>query len=228
MGRTHSNAYSPGSLKFFDTRTRARSARRSAAASEARGQSLSPRTGASDCSRDRLAQSSSKRDDIDAVDICLAQRLPRLRSRIAACMRHGKMVLCEKPLGRNGEEGAADGGMPWRKPACPTSSGTTTASSPPSAMAKNIVDSRGTRPHLPLPRQLPPGLDHCCRRPSLRAAKACGASMPHAAGSPVSPATCSPTASTPRMLDQRRRSSLGLRHDRNLHQGARAPPPPAK
>ena len=55
---------------------------------------------------------------------------------------------------------------------------------------------RQARPHLPLPRQVPAGLDDLARRAAGRARAPGGSTSRRPA--PASPATCSPTASTPR------------------------------
>ena len=45
------------------------------------------------------------RDDIDAIDICTPNDS---HMEIAlACIKHGKMILCEKPLALNGKQGEA-------------------------------------------------------------------------------------------------------------------------
>ena len=51
------------------------------------------------------------------------------------------MVLCEKPLARTTAEGEADGRRRSRRPASPTSSGTTIAASRRSRFVKQIVDA---------------------------------------------------------------------------------------
>ena len=52
----------------------------------------------------------------------------------------GKMVMCEKPLGRNAAEAARDGGGGRERPASRTWSGTTTAACPAVTLAKQLID----------------------------------------------------------------------------------------
>ena len=133
-----------------------------------------------------------ERKDIDVIDICTPNNT---HAEIAiAAAQAGKMILCEKPLAMNGPEGlkmveavekAKVPNMVWynyrRVPAV--------------TLAKQLIDEGRLGQHLPLPRQVPAGLDHqspTCRR----AARRCGGSTwPRPAA--ASPATCSPTASTP-------------------------------
>ena len=97
-----------------------------------------------------------ERDDIDLVDIASPNDT---HAEIAiAAARAGKMVLCEKPLGRNGAEAkrmvdaVESAGVPnmvWynyrRVPAV--------------TLIKSLVDEGVTRPGVPLPREVPSGLD---------------------------------------------------------------------
>ena len=79
-----------------------------------------------------------------------------------AAAQAGKMVMCEKPLGRTAAESAAHGrgGRGGRR----RQHGLVQL--PPGAGrdARQAADRRGpARPHLPLPRQVPAGLDHLAR-----------------------------------------------------------------
>jgi len=65
-----------------------------------------------------------ERKDIDAVDICTPNDTHKEIALAAAAA--GKMILCEKPLARNGAEGA-EMVKAVEKAVCRTPSGTTTA-----------------------------------------------------------------------------------------------------
>ena len=134
-----------------------------------------------------------ERKDIDLIDIASPNDT---HAEIAiAAAKAGKMVLCEKPLGRNAAEAEAmvdaveSAGVPnmvWynyrRVPAV--------------VLLKQLIDEGPLRPDLPLPREIPAGLDHL-RATCRRAAKGCGgwtSTWPAAA----SPAICWRTASTRR------------------------------
>lgn len=101
MGRTHSNAYSQIG-HFFDT---AYQPLRKAVCGrdEANVKAFAEKWGYESWETDwrKLVQ----RDDIDAIDICTPNDS---HAEIAlACIEHGKMILCEKPLALNGEQGKA-------------------------------------------------------------------------------------------------------------------------
>ena len=62
--------------------------------------------------------------EIDLIDIASPNDT---HAEIAiAAAKAGKMVMCEKPLGRNAAEARSDGEGGGRRPACRTWSGTTT------------------------------------------------------------------------------------------------------
>ena len=105
-----------------------------------------------------------ERKDIDAIDICMPNNLHQEIAIAAA--EAGKMILCEKPLAMNAAEGekmvdavekAGVANIVWynyrRVPAV--------------TLAKQLIDEGQLGPHLPLPRQLPAGLDDL-RRPAAR------------------------------------------------------------
>ena len=96
------------------------------------------------------------RDDIDLVDIACPNDMHKEIAIAAA--KAGKMILCEKPLSMDGPEGlkmveavekAGVPNMVWynyrRVPAV--------------TLAKQLIDEGQARPHLPLSREVPPGLD---------------------------------------------------------------------
>ena len=101
MGRTHSNAYSQLS-HFFDTEhvpvrqaVCGRDKEKVAAFAEKWGYA----------SYETDWRELVKREDIDAIDICTPNDS---HAEIAlACIANGKMILCEKPLALNGEQGEA-------------------------------------------------------------------------------------------------------------------------
>ena len=112
----------------------------------------------------------SARRDVDAVDICVPNNLHHDIAVAAAAA--GKMVLCEKPLAMNAAEGEAmcraveQQGVPnmvWynyrRVPAV--------------TLAKQLIDDGRLGTDLPLPRQLPAGLDDL-RRPAAGRRRPCG------------------------------------------------------
>ena len=67
--------------------------------------------------------------DIDLIDIASPNDT---HAEIAiAAAKAGKMVMCEKPLGRNAAEVGSDGGGRGRRRRAATWSGTTTAACPP-------------------------------------------------------------------------------------------------
>lgn len=101
MGRTHSNAYSQLD-HFFETGYRPV---RKAVCGRDEGnlKTFAEKWGYESWETDwrRLVE----RDDIDAIDICTPNDS---HAEIAlACAEHGKMILCEKPLALNGEQGEA-------------------------------------------------------------------------------------------------------------------------
>ncbi len=99
MGRTHSNAYSQLS-HFFDTEYEP--VRKAVCGrDEANVKAFAERWGYESWETDwrKLVA----RDDIDAIDICTPNDS---HAEIAlACIEHGKMILCEKPLALNGDQG---------------------------------------------------------------------------------------------------------------------------
>ncbi len=98
MGRTHSNAYRQVS-KFFETEYEP-VLKVACARNEERLKSFARNWGYESYETDwrRLIE----RDDVDAIDIAAPNNLHRDIAIAAA--EAGKMVLCEKPLGRNPEE----------------------------------------------------------------------------------------------------------------------------
>ena len=127
MGRTHSNAFSPGQpllRRALPARAedRLRAQRRNAPR-------ISPPNG--DMSRSRpIGASVVESPDIDLIDIASPNDT---HAEIAiAAAQAGKMVMCEKPLGRNAAEGGSHGESRGSRRRAATWSGTTTAASPPS------------------------------------------------------------------------------------------------
>lgn len=100
MGRAHSNAYAKVN-HFFELEYRP-VLKAVCARNEQRAKAFADRWGYQSIETDwrRLLE----RSDIDAVDICTPNELHREIALAAAAA--GKMVLCEKPLARNGAEGA--------------------------------------------------------------------------------------------------------------------------
>ncbi|MGA0134107.1 MAG: Gfo/Idh/MocA family protein, partial [Opitutales bacterium] len=104
MGRTHSNAYSQvGHFFPKDTVTPGHHIVRQAVCGrdEAKVKAFAEKWGYASYETDwrKLVA----RADIDAVDICTPNDS---HAEIALeCIKHGKMILCEKPLALNGEQG---------------------------------------------------------------------------------------------------------------------------
>jgi len=99
MGRAHSNAYNRVS-DFFDTEYRP--VLKAACARNAESvQAFADNWGYESIETDW--RELLKRDDIDAVDICTPNNLHKEIAIAAA--EAGKMILCEKPLAMNSEEG---------------------------------------------------------------------------------------------------------------------------
>ena len=161
MGRAHSNAYQQG-RRTSSTPATGRCSRPSAPATRTRSRRSPSKWGYESIETDwrKLIE----RKDIDAVDICTPNNLHKEIAIAAA--KAGKMILCEKPLAMNGAEGeemveavekAGVPNMVWynyrRVPAV--------------TLAKQLIDEGQARQDLPLPRELPPGLDDLaptCRR----------------------------------------------------------------
>ena len=188
MGRAHSNAYRKVN-HFFDLQYRP--VLKAVCARDAdKVKAFADKWGYESVETDwrKLVE----RKDIDVIDICTPNNT---HAEIAlAAAKAGKMILCEKPLAMNGAEGAEDGR--GRREGRGAEHGLVQLSPRAGRHACQAADRRGqARPHLPLPRQVPAGLDHhapTCRR----AARACGGSTwPRPAA--ASPAICWPTASTP-------------------------------
>ena len=131
-----------------------------------------------------------ERKDIDLIDIASPNDT---HAEIAiAAAKAGKMVLCEKPLGRNAAEGQVHGRS--RRPPPHAQHGLVQL--PPRACcgaAEASARRRPLRTHLSLSLAVSAGLDHL-RGSSRRAAKACGVSM-HPSPAAASPAICSRTTS---------------------------------
>ncbi len=99
MGRTHSNAYCKVN-NFFDLEYKP-VLKAACARNAERVQAFADTWGYESIETDWRALIA--RDDIDAVDICTPNNLHK---EIAlACAEAGKMILCEKPLSMNAEEG---------------------------------------------------------------------------------------------------------------------------
>jgi predicted dehydrogenase len=103
-----------------------------------------------------------ERDDIDAIDICTPNNL---HNDIAiAAAEAGKMILCEKPLSMDGRRGRKN--VQGRRESRRAQH--RLVQLPPRARRhprQTTHRRRPPRPHLPLPRRLPPGLDHRHRLP---------------------------------------------------------------
>ena len=187
MGRTHSNAFLQAP-RFFDLPyhpvLKAVCARN---ADRAKG--FAENWGYESIETDWRAL--VERKDIDLIDIASPNDT---HAEIAiAAAKAGKMVLCEKPLGRTAAEAKADGrrGRVGRRPQHGL------VQLPPGAGRRAAQAASRRRP---LRTNLPLSLAISCRtgpsrRTCRRAAKGCGvwmAPLPAAA----LPATCSPTTST--------------------------------
>ena len=130
---------------------------------------------------------------IDLIDIA-SPNDTHLEIAIAAAAA-GKMVMCEKPLGRTAAESPEDGRCRREGQRCQHG----LVQLPPRARrdAGQATDRRRqARQDLPLPRQVPAGLDHL-EGPAAGRRRACGGSM-SASPAAASPAICSPIASTRR------------------------------
>ncbi len=112
MGRAHSNAYRKVG-NFFDLEYQP-VLKAACARTEEKAKAFADRWGYESFETDwrKLVE----RSDIDAIDICVPNNLHREIALAAAAA--GKMILCEKPLALNSEEGAemvravADAGVP--------------------------------------------------------------------------------------------------------------------
>ena len=156
MGRTHSNAYRQVS-QFFDLKYRP-VLKTVCGRSEENARAFAENWGYESFETDwrKLID----RKDIDAIDICTPNDT---HAEIAiAAAEAGKMVLCEKPLARTLKEAhpmveaVEKAGVP----------NTVLVQLPPRAGgdAGQATDRRGpARQDLPLPGQLPAGLDHLGR-----------------------------------------------------------------
>ena len=189
MGRTHSNGYKRVN-DFFDLEYRP-VLKAVCGRSEEAAKAFAEKWGYESVETDWRKLVARK--DIDAIDICTPNNT---HAEIAiAAAEAGKMILCEKPLSMDLVEGQKmvdaieKAGVPntvwynYRRV--------------PGRHPGQAVHRRGpARPDLPLPGQLPPGLDDL-RRPAPGRDRASGGSTPRRPAR-ASPATCSPTASTPR------------------------------
>ena len=101
MGRAHSNAYRQVN-HFFDTEHKF-NLKTLCARNKERADAFAATWGYEDVETDWKAVIA--RDDIDAVDICTPND-SHMEIAIAAA-EAGKMILCEKPIARTGEEGEA-------------------------------------------------------------------------------------------------------------------------
>ena len=188
MGRTHSNAFGKVN-KFFDleyepvlTAVCARNGASCAKPSRRIGalRLLRP-TGAS-WSRARISTS---------IDIA-SPNDTHAEIAIAAAAA-GKMVMCEKPLGRNAAEVGEDGR--GRRIGRRAEHGLVQLSPRSRGHARQATDRRGAaRAHLSLSRQIPAGLDDF-RRPAAGRRGTSGGST-RASPAAASRATCWPIAST--------------------------------
>ncbi len=100
MGRAHSNAYSKVN-HFFDLEYKP-VLKAACARNEERVKAFADQWGYESTETDWRVL--IERDDIDAIDICTPNDLHKDIAIAAAAA--GKMILCEKPLARNPEEGA--------------------------------------------------------------------------------------------------------------------------
>ena len=133
------------------------------------------------------------RKDIDLIDITSPNNT---HAEIAiAAAKAGKMVLCEKPLGRNGA-GGAKMVEAVEKAGVPNMVWYNYRRVPAVTLAKQLIDEGRLGPHLPLPRQVPPGLDHL-QGSAPRRRRDCGGWMSTSPAA-ASRATCWHTASIPR------------------------------
>ncbi len=99
MGRAHSNGYSQAN-HFFDLQYQP-VLQAVCARNAEKAQAFADQWGYKSIETDWRAM--LKRDDIDAVDICTPNNLHKEIAIEAA--KHGKMILCEKPLSMNTAEG---------------------------------------------------------------------------------------------------------------------------
>jgi len=110
------------------------------------------------------------------------------RSRLAAA-KAGKMVLCEKPLGRTAEEAKAMVDA-VEKAKVRTWSGTTTGAFPPLVLLKKLLDEDRFGRNLSLSFPVLAGLDHLAGSASGRRGLW---RLDSAVSGSVSPETCWPT-----------------------------------
>jgi predicted dehydrogenase len=99
MGRTHSNAYSQLGHFFETAHVPVKQA--VCGRDEEKVKAFAEKWGFASYETDW--RELVKRDDIDAIDICTPNNS---HAEIALeCIKHGKIILCEKPLALNGDEG---------------------------------------------------------------------------------------------------------------------------
>ena len=153
MGRTHSNAFAKVS-QFFDLDTQP--VLKAVCARNAEGaKAFAANWGYEAFETDWRDLVS--REDIDLIDIASPNDT---HAEIAiAAAKAGKMVMCEKPLGRNAAEGRADGRRGGSGE--PSEHGLVQLSPGSRGDARQAARGReAARAHLPLSRQIPAGLDH--------------------------------------------------------------------
>ena len=153
MGRTHSNAYRKVS-NFFDLEYQP-VLKAICDIDEAKAKAFAAKWGFESFETDwhKLIA----REDIDLVDIACPNNMHKDIAIAAA--KAGKMILCEKPLAMNGAGGLEDGA--GRRKGRRAEHGLLQLPPHPRGHPGQATHRRGPPgPHLPLPRQVPAGLDH--------------------------------------------------------------------
>ena len=214
MGRTHSNAYKRVN-DFFDVEYRP--VLKAVCGRTADGRQGVRRAMGLRVGRDRLAEAGRPQGHRRDRHLHAQQHARRDRDRRGRGRQDDP--LREAAVDEPGR-GPEDGRRRSRRPACPTRSGTTTAACPAVTLAKQLIDDGTAGQDLPLPRQLPPGLDDLGRPAPGRHGALAARRGRRRLGRHRRPAgplhRHGPLA---QRLDR-----LGLRHDRDVHQGAEAQP----
>ena len=153
MGRTHSNAYRQVN-NFFDLEYQP-VLKAICDVNEEKAKAFAAH-GATNRSRPTGGSCSPARTSTWSISACPTTCT---REIAIAAAKAGKMIICEKPLARDGRK-AEQMVEAVEKAGVPNMVSYNYRRVPAVTLAKQLIDEGRLGPHLPLPRQLPPGLDH--------------------------------------------------------------------